>query len=52
MCSYAVWKYGEEGIAEGSRRNLLKNDVMLMGSRLWVMLGWDTVGKCVNGATV
>jgi len=51
VCSYAVWQYGEEVIAEGSRRNVLKN-VMLMGSWLSVMLGWDTVGNCVFGATV
>ena len=45
VCSYAVWQYREERMAEGSRRNLLKNDVMLMGS-------WYTVGKCVYGETV
>jgi hypothetical protein len=39
VCNYAVWQYREEGIAEGSRKNLLKNYVMLMGSWLWVMLG-------------
>jgi GH25 family lysozyme M1 (1,4-beta-N-acetylmuramidase) len=32
VCSYAVWQYSEEGIAEGSRRILLKNAVMVMGS--------------------
>jgi hypothetical protein len=31
VCSYAVWQYREEGIAEGSRRILLKNAVMVKG---------------------
>ena len=39
VCSYAVWQYREECNAEGSRRVLLKNAVMLMGWWLWVMLG-------------
>ena len=38
VCSYAVWQYREEGIAEGSRRILLKNAVMVLGSKLSVML--------------
>jgi len=31
LCSYAAWQYCE-GIAEGSRRILLRNAVMVMGS--------------------
>ena len=50
VCSYAVWQYREEGIAEVSRRILLKNVVMLMGSWLSVMLGvgygWELCFWC------
>jgi hypothetical protein len=38
VCSNAVWQYCEEGIAEGSRRMLLKNGVMVVGWKLSVML--------------
>ena len=44
-CSYFVWQYREEGIAEGSRRNVLKKDVLLIESWLSVMLGWDRLGN-------
>jgi len=50
--SHAFSQYREEVIAEGSRSILLENAVMLMGSYLSVMLGWDTVGIVFFGAAV
>ena len=38
VCSYAVWQYREEDVAEDGRRILWKNAGMILGSTLSVLL--------------